>query len=256
VTLSRPLTLEADELVRLLRLENLGEPHIALKPLGVWRPKAEEQQVESRIRARFTQLGLIDPRGRLDAELSASLAVLCRAGAEFYGWINQGDVTLAVLAAAIGREALLALREGDLVTLTQIRPESLPEVVIAQLPEVPPARGKAHNVLRSEALAAVGGRANTEAGVGRRLASADVRAVQDIAAMPTTGGGELHVAVRDRMARRRAVRYPLRYADTTAGRWQNYMIDAGNGEHRVLVAPASRADLVRRLQEMHRGLLG
>jgi hypothetical protein len=34
------------------------------------------------------------------------------------------------------------------------------------------------------------------------------------------------------------------------------MTDAGDGEHRVLVAPASRTDLVRRLQEMHRSLLG
>jgi hypothetical protein len=34
------------------------------------------------------------------------------------------------------------------------------------------------------------------------------------------------------------------------------MTDAGGGEHRVLVAPASRQDLIRRLQEMYRALLG
>ena len=59
------------------------------------------------------RLGLLDNRGRLDVEVAASLAVLCRAGAEFYGWINEGDKTKGVLAAAIGREAVLAIRDGD-----------------------------------------------------------------------------------------------------------------------------------------------
>lgn len=256
MVLSRPLTLDADALARLVRSENLGEPHVTLRPLAVWRPKAEEQRVESETRTLFQRHGLLDRRGRLDAEVAASLSVLCRAGAEFYGWINEGDRTRAVLTAAIGREAVLAIRDGDEVTLNQIRPDALPQVLVAQIPEVSPARGEAHNVLRSEALAAVGGRQRTEAGVGSRLAPPAVRAVQHIAAQPVAGGGELYVAVRDRMARRRPVAYPLRYVDTTMGRWLNHMTDAGGGEQRVLVAPATRADLVRRLQEMHRGLLG
>lgn len=255
MVLSRPLCLDADALARLVRLENLGEPHVALKPLGVWRPKDEEAALESRTRSEFLRTGLLDQRGRLDVEVAASLSVLCRAGAEFYGWVNEGERTRAVLAAAIGREAVLAVRDGDEVTLNQIRPESLPQVLVAQVPDMPPARGKAHSVLRSEALVAVGGRQRTEAGVGSRPAPADVRAVQQITAQPVTGGGELYVAVRDRLGRRRAVAYPLRYADTVSGRWLNLMTDAGGGEHRVLLAPASRADLIGRLQEMHRGLL-
>jgi hypothetical protein len=253
--LPRPLFLDADALVRLMRMENLGDPHVTLKPLGVWRPKAEEQRVESEVRARLLKEGLLDRRGRVDVDFAASLAVLCRAGAEFYGWINEGDNTRGVLAAAIGREAILAMRDGDEVMLTQISPESLPEVLVAQTADVPPARGEAHNVLRSEVLAAVGGRQRSEAGVGSRPAPADVRAVQQIAAQPVTGGGELYVAVRDRMSRRRPVAYPLRYADTVSGRWLNHMTDAGRGEHRVLVAPATKQDLIRRLQEMHRALL-
>ncbi|HEY0454522.1 ESX secretion-associated protein EspG [Actinophytocola sp.] len=256
MVLASPLTMPAEALVRLVRLENLGELHVTLAPPAKWRPKAFQHQLETQTRQEFIRLGLLDNRGRLDVELVASLTVLCRAGAEFYGWVNEGDTTRAVLAAAIGREAVLAVRDGDTVTLNQIRPESLPQVLVAQTPEVPPARGEAHSILRSEALAAVGGRHRTEAGVGSRPAPPDVRAVQQIAAQPTTGGGELYVAVRDRMARRRAVPYPLRYADTPTGRWLNHMTDAGDGEHRVLVAPASRTDLVRRLQEMHRSLLG
>jgi hypothetical protein len=256
VALSRPLTLDADALVRLVRLENLGELHVTLKPQGVWRPRAEEDQLESETRARFLRMGLLDSRGRLDVELAASLTVLCRAGAEFYGWINEDESTRGVLAAAIGREAILAIRDGDEISLNQIRPESLPQVLVAQIPDVPPARGEAHNVLRSEAVAAVGGRHRTEAGVGSRPAPADVRAIQQISSQPVTGGGELYVAVRDRMSRRRGVAHPLRYADTVTGRWLNVTTDAGGGEQRVMVAPGTKADLVRRLQEMHRSLLG
>ncbi|HEY7591830.1 MAG TPA: ESX secretion-associated protein EspG [Actinophytocola sp.] len=256
MVLSRPLTLDAEALARLVRLENLGELHVTLKPLGVWRPRAEEVRVETETRARLLREGLLDRRGRLDVEVAASLAVLCRAGAEFYGWINEGERTRAVLAAAIGREAVLAIREDDEVTIAQIRPESLPQVLVAQIPDVPPARGEAHNIMRSEAVAAVGGRHRTEAGVGSRPAPREVRAVQQIAALPTTGGGELYVAVRDRASRRRPVANPLRYADTSMGRWLNLMSDAGGGEQRVLVAPATKADLIRRLQEMHRSLAG
>jgi hypothetical protein len=200
------------------------------------------------------RLGLLDNRGRVDVEVAASLAVLCRAGAEFYGWINEGDRTKGVLAAAIGREALLAVRNGATVTATQIRPESLPMALVNQLPDVPPARGEAVNVLRSDMLASVGGRQRTAAGVGMRPAPPEVRIVQQIIAQPTTGGGELYVAIRDRMARRRPVPDPLRYADTEFGRWLNHTTTTSDGEQRILVAPATRTDLAARLQEMHRNL--
>jgi hypothetical protein len=86
-----------------------------------------------------------------------------------------------------------------------------------------------------------------------RPAPAEVRIAQQVISQPTTGGGELYVAVRDRMGRRRGVQEPLRYADTATGRWLNYMVPGGE-EERVLIAPATRQDLTARLQEMHRNL--
>jgi hypothetical protein len=252
--LEKPLTLHVEALSRLVRMENLGELHVTLKPLAVWRRKSDQHALETEVRNEFMRLGFLDNRGRLDVELAASLAVLCRAGAEFYGWINEGENTKGVLAGAIGREALLAIRDGVTVTVTQIRPESLPMALVSQTPEVAPSRGEAVNVLRSDMLASVGGRQRTAAGVGMRPAPPEVRIVQQIIAQPTTGGGELYVAIRDRMGRRQAVREPLRYADTATGRWLNHMTTASDGEQRVLVAPAARADLAARLQEMHRNL--
>jgi hypothetical protein len=256
VVLANPLTMPAEVLTRLVQMENLGDLHVTLRPLAKWRPKAFQEQLETQVRKEFIRMGLLDNRGRVEVELAASLAVLCRPGAEFYGWVNEGDKTRGVLAGAIGREAILAIRDADMVTINQIRPESLPEVLVAQTAEVNPARGDSYTILRSDALATVGGRHRSEAGVGMRPSPPEVRAVKKIMSQPTTGGGELYVAVRDRMSRRRAIPYPLRYADTETGRWLNHMTDAPGGEHRVLVAPATRTDLVRRLQEMHRSLLG
>jgi hypothetical protein len=254
--LEKPLKLHMEALARLVRMENLGDLHITLKPLSVWRRKADEDRVETEARNEFQRLGLLDRRGRVEVEVAASLAVLCRAGAEFYGWINEGDNTKGVLAGAIGREAILAVRDGATVTVTQIRPETLPNALVAQTPEVAPSRGEAVSVLRSDMLATIGGRQRTAAGVGMRPAPPEVRIVQQVIAQPTTGAGELYVAVRDRMGRRVPVRAPLRYADTPNGRWLNHMTPTGDGDERVLVAPASRSDLVARLQEMHRNLTG
>lgn len=252
--LEKPLKLHVEALARLVRMENLGELHITLKPQAVWRRKADQELLEVEARKEFMRLGLLDNRGRVDVEVAASLAVLTRAGVEFYGWINVGDNTKGVLAGAIGREAVLAIRDGATVTVTQIRPETLPTALVSQTPDVRPSRGEAVNVLRSEMLATVGGRQRTAAGVGMRPARPEVRILQQIIAQPTTGGGELYVAVRDRMGRRKPVQDPLRYADTENGRWLNQTTTTRDGEQRILVAPATRADLAARLQDMHRQL--
>lgn len=252
--LEKPLKLHVEALVRLVRMENLGELHVTLKPQAVWRRKSDQDLLEVESRKEFMRLGLLDNRGRIDVEVAASLAVLTRAGAEFYGWINEGDNTKGVLAGAIGREAVLAIRDGATVTVSQIRPETLPMALVSQTPDVRPSRGEAVNVLRSEMLATVGGRQRTAAGVGMRPAPPEVRILQQIIAQPTTGGGELYVAVRDRMGRRKPVQDPLRYADTENGRWLNQTTTTRDGEQRILVAPATRSDLAARLQDMHRQL--
>jgi hypothetical protein len=161
VVLPQPLTLPAEALARLVALENLGDPHMTLKPTPIWRPRQAEQEAEARTGAELAAMGLIDHRGR-------------RA---------------------------------------------------------------------------------TEAGVGTRPASPQVRLAQRIAGARTTGGGQLRVTVRDRLGRRRASEHPLRYADTANGRWVNLTTPAAGGDNRIVIAPASRRDLVARLEESHRALL-
>jgi hypothetical protein len=83
------------------------------------------------------RLGWVDRRGRLDVEVVESLSVVCRAGVEFSGWLaSPAAGTVGVLAAATGREGILAVRDGDEVWLRRAQPKKLAEALVAQLPEM------------------------------------------------------------------------------------------------------------------------
>ncbi len=248
--LDRPIKLPVSTLARTIRMENLGELHITLAPTASWAPREAEQAADNQARAELARLGGIDRRGRIDADLEASLSLLCKPRAEFYGWINDGQDTIGVLVAATGRDAILAVRDGDTVYLTQAEPERLPDLLVAQAPDVAPARGQAITVTLADMRPAPTGR--TTVGVGTRQGSAESRLAQRIMETPTTGGGQLYTAVRDSMGRRLSVDHPLRYADTIHGRWLNHTVPGS--EPRVIIAPADRRALVGRLHDMHVGL--
>jgi hypothetical protein len=74
------------------------------------------------------------------------------------------------------------------------------------------------------------------------------------AQLPTTGGGQLYVAVRDGLGRRRGDRAAAALRRHRNGRWLNHMTALGGGDHRILIAPASHRDLVTWLQEMYNSL--
>lgn len=251
MVLPRSLSLPVDVLARLVEWENL-ELHRVLSPTPVWRPRAVEAAAEEVAREHVA--GLLDRHGRLDVEVAASLAVVCRPRVEFYGWMHDGTRTIGVLAGAIGREAVLAIRDGDEVWLSQGRSSKLADALIAQTSAVPAGRGEPVSALRSEVLAGASGH-EAVSRVGTRPAGPQVRLIHRIAALPTTGCGELHVAIRDDMGRRRQSPRPLRYADTVHGRWLNHAVPvAGGHDDQILVAPAGRPELVARLLAAHRSL--
>jgi ESX secretion-associated protein EspG len=254
VALQQRLTLPAERLARLVELENIGELHVALRPLAVWRPQKDREALDRAIRDELAAMGLVDRRGRLDVELESSLAVVCRPKTEFYGWIQRGDRTIGVLAAAIGKEGVLAVRDGDEVRLRQVGTKNLAEALARQTAEVPPGKGDTISFVQSEAVAAVDGRRTSEVGARTEAASREIRLAQRIASQPTVGGGQLSVACRDTMGRRRASEHPLRYADTAHGRWLNMTATLPGGDNRILLTPASQSDLAARLREMHHAL--
>lgn len=249
MVLPGPARLSVQALTWLLEVERLGSPHLVLEPAAVWYPPGELDELHDQARAEVAALGWYDRRHRLDIEVAVALPMLCRAAAECFGWISRDTSVIGVLAAATGRHGLLAVRDGDSVWLGHISRVRLAETVAAQTADVPAGHGRPVTVSRREVAGTVRGQRITEAAVQVGPASVAVRRVQQIAALPVYGKGELYAAVRDGVGRYR-VSQPVRYADTPNGRYLNLSV----GSDQILVAPASRADLADRLKELSRSL--
>jgi ESX secretion-associated protein EspG len=252
MVLPGPARLSVDALTWLLNVEQIGELHRVLAPTAVWWPPEEIKTVTEAAQAEITVLGWYDRRKRLEVEVAAALAVLCRAETEFYGWINHRESTIGLLAAAIGGQALLAVRDRETVWLKATGRSRLADMLIGQTADVPAGRGRPVSAARSDVVGSVRGRRLTEAAVQATRAGVAVERVQRMMALPATGGGELYAAVRDDVGRHR-ISAPLHYADTADGRYLIRTTPAG-GQDQVTVAPATRADLVIRLQELHGSL--
>jgi hypothetical protein len=256
VALPHALTLTSDGLARTTRGYGVGEPHITLAPDAMWLDSEEEDQAARAAEQELTRYGLIGPRG-LDVELLDSLAVLVRPKVEFYAWFHAGDTLRAVLSAAIGREALHAVRVGEQITLRQIKSNELVDALLAELPDTAPLRFQSISLPLSEVRAALNRPAEGSypRNAGTPNAAPDIRLLQRLMNMPVSGTGQLFAAVRDELGRRRRVQHPIRVVDTNQGRLQNVTTGKPGGESWVVVAPAGRAALADRLHTMHKELL-
>lgn len=240
MVLPGPARLSVAALTWLLAVERIGEPHPVLASAPVWRPSVEENALRGEAREEVAALGWYDRRERLEAEVAATLVMLCRATSEFFGWVTHGETATGVLAAGLGRHGLLAVRDGDAVSLRHVGRTALAGTLVGQLPEATVGSGKPVTVSRAELWAPA---RRTAVRVGP--AGAEVRRVRQLVALPLSGAGELYAAVRDRLGRY-LVSEPVRYADTRDGRY----LTVSAGHDQVLVAPAGRTELVARLTRL------
>lgn len=214
MALSAPVRLPARLLAALVDREGLGELHPTLATAPTWRDTHDPVNDEQ-----LTALGWRDRDGSLDREVASSLAVLCRPDVAYYGWLTHRGTTTAVLAAAIAREGVLAVRRADgTIRLRGVCARRLAQRLVGQLPGARPGVGVPLVVPLSELHAA-----------GR-----DVLRVRRLLGLPVTGSGELY-------AGRRAE--PLCYVDTVAGRYAVMILSSGC----VRVGPADEPALVAQL---------
>lgn len=239
MVLPGPARLSARTLTWLLRAERIGEPHPVLTPPAVWYPPAELDDQHTRARSEIAALGWYDHHDLLDREVAAALPLLCRAEAEYFGWLTRDGTTIGVLAAGTGRHGLLAVADGAVVTLDHAGRARLAEALVGQIPDRPPGPGKPLSVTRSEVLG------TTRIIEAVHPANLPARRARQLIALPTRASGELYAAHRDHLGRYR-VSDPLRYADTDAGRYLNL----ATGADRILITPAARADLLSRLKAL------
>lgn len=251
MVLPAPAKVPAAFLAWLVADANLGELHKTLAPEARWLPPSGQDELRRRCQQLLTEQGWRDRHGKLEREVAGALTVLCRPRVEYYGWIAHAGQTIGVLAGRIGREAVLAVHQPDsTVWLTSVNSAKLAERLVAQTPDVPPGRGKSFTVSAADVRATRrDGRQRTSSGVVLRQAAPEVRLAQQLAALPSTGHGELSVARRDELGRRQRTPQPLRYTDTSDGRFILSVVS-----EQVRVEPAARDDLVRHLSRMEQTL--
>lgn len=248
MVLPAPARLPAVELSALVAAEGLGELHEALAPAAIWRSPRVSDPVRGSMAERLTTLGWRDRLGRLEREVAASLAVLARPTVAFYGWLTHDHATISVLAAAIGKEAVLAVRQPDsTVWLSNTTAGRLADGLVAQTPDVRRGQGTPFTVSLAElrGLRRTGG-PRAAGGVVVRRASQAARHLTALVDLPTTGAGELYVAVRDDNGRVHTHDELINYADTTHGRYLTL-----TDRQQVRVTPADAPVLKEQLHRVH-----
>jgi hypothetical protein len=269
--LYQQVTLSLDTVAIVWQRENLGELHNTLVDVPVWRDEAAEGEALARATGELAQRGLLVGRD-LHADLRDTLNLLARPSMEYYGWIGyvaeERQVSLAVLVAAIGQDAVLVVRDGQTVHIGPTRADGMAETLLGHLPSVPAARGRSVNLPENEVRQLVSDRMHAAPGAskplpaqaydifGRASMAEDARELVTAMDQPRTGGGELYVAARVRTGERRRCENPVVYVDTQQGRWMTQLSSGRVGERWIVSAPASRQLLLSKLNEMRNNVLG
>ncbi|MFD7659464.1 ESX secretion-associated protein EspG [Actinosynnema sp. NPDC059797] len=209
--------LEFDVLWEHLRLETMP---LVLKVPSPGKTNAERAELERRAWAALEQRGLGRPVS-LDPMLEDLLHLLNRPQQEVDGrlWLGR---SVRVLAAAKGHSAVLAVLDGDRLTLRPASSEGLPREALSVLPQLP--AGPGHSVtLPSADLDAAAAASATPDDLAKALAARGIRAedAQTLATMfqDASNRGQFGAAHRDKWGKRVRPDNVVAFFDTPAGRY-------------------------------------
>ncbi|WP_410606960.1 ESX secretion-associated protein EspG [Amycolatopsis sp. lyj-109] len=178
-----------------------------LAPEPVWRdPDAAAGRAET-AREELAEEGFLD-RDEPGEDLEDSLRLLCRAPAGVSAYVQTGELTYRLHAAAGRRSGSFAcyLPGEGRILLRPARLEALTRMVVRELPEHPPARSVSYSVPVADLTV------EEPHGQAARVAA--------IFAQPRSAGGQVFVGVRDHRGLRRSE--PVTFVDTEQGRWLSY----------------------------------
>ncbi|HEX2291223.1 MAG TPA: ESX secretion-associated protein EspG [Pseudonocardiaceae bacterium] len=240
---TRTVELPVFVLINIVRRENLGEPPTVLAGGEQYVPARFEAQARRILDAELARAGV-----RSDSHFRPLLELITKAQVEYYGWIDSQDGSLAVLAAARGRAAVLVVRRGDTVVLGPTDANRLPQTVAAQLSDVPAARGPSLSVRAVDFSPA-----RPAGGVLRQATAArphQARLLDELLRQPRLGGARLYAATRDHTGTRQRSADSLTVLDVAQqGRWLVYFT-AKTGDRAINVVPGPPATVAAKLADL------
>jgi hypothetical protein len=250
--LGEPITLTALEFDVLWEHLDLGDMPLIVKVPSPGRTNTERAQLVDRAWQSLAVKGL----GRsvdLDPGLVSVLRLIARPDRELDGrlWIGR---SVRLMAAASEEAGVLAVQEGDTLTLRTADGLGLPRHALTVLPPATP--GPGHSVtLPSRDFEAAAREATApkefEAALRRRgLRDTDADALRDMIG-DVQRQGQFGAAARDKWGRR--IRSPrvISFFDTEAGRYLQVRRDSGTGEAWTTISPADHRRLLHHLTELH-----
>lgn len=205
----------------------------------------------------LSRAGLFDSARGVHPDLLDTFRALAKPAVEFFGWIGdrQHPKAMSALAIAAGNEGMLAVLNGNALGLHPVRPDTLADALVAQLPAAPAGHGQSITVPASD-IDGTGSRGGDEefsvfSGQQRNPATQQLKR---LVAQPRTCAAQLYVAVRDDLGRRRRCPFPLNVIDTDTGRWFVHRQHAADGQVWLTAAPATQQVLVTKLGQMYQVL--
>lgn len=205
----------------------------------------------------LNRAGLFDPDRGVHPDLLDTFRALAKPAVEFFGWIGdrQRAKPVSALATATGTEGVLAVLNGNALGLHPVRPDTLADALVAQLPAAPAGHGQSITVPASDIDGAgcTGGDEEFSVFAGQQRNPA-VQQLKRLVAQPRASASQLYVAVRDELGRRRRCPFPLNVIDTDTGRWFVHRQHAAGGQVWLTAAPATPQTVVAKLHEMYRAL--
>ncbi|WP_435061874.1 ESX secretion-associated protein EspG [Amycolatopsis thermoflava] len=240
---AEPERFQVDLLAAMVAKVTGAELHLALAPQAVWRP--DDADVAFR-RAADAALARFHVPTR-DEPTFADLAHLLTTPAEArFGWLSDTTrgVNISTLVAADQRFGVVAVRDGQEISIRTFQRDRLSKVLADVLPQdVPKSPEPSLTVLRSEVRGARQAELN-----GTRPSRAVMRA-DYLASLEPYFIAELHAEVRDHTGQPRHPRFPLRVYDNAEGRW-TVQAKPHYDDQLLHFAPATATDVADRLDEL------
>jgi hypothetical protein len=247
-----PVMLTALEFDVLWESLQLGTMPLVVKVPSPGKTYEERAQLERRAWEDLERRGLGRPVA-LDPRLEHLLGLLSRPTCEVDGRIWLGR-SVRVLAAAVGDAAVLAVLDGDQITLREASPAGLPREAVGVLPAQPAGPGHSVTMPSADLDAAAADAGDSAKVLEATLSNRGMR--RDDARMLASmvdgahNRGQFGAAARDRWGRRQRPERVIAFFDNPRGRYVQLRRATQGGVPWSTIAPADSRRLVHHVEEL------
>ncbi|SEP47915.1 ESX secretion-associated protein EspG [Amycolatopsis saalfeldensis] len=243
--LDEPVTVPRLAVAKAWEWEQVGPAHPVLGVVDVWVEGEAAERLDELARQALAEPGFYHLRtGRVTGRLRDLLLAIANADTECYGWsTDRRGHERAMLAVPVGRNAVLATVENDLLTLATIKANHLVHAIVDSLPDFPAADIHEFAIPKADYEPRTTGSYTLDT-------TSDYTAAEQLRTLmtsPRAASHQLYVAARADSTRQSSV--PLTAVDTNDhGRVLTYLSTTPTGDHDITCGPGTPAYLAATLQ--------